>query len=502
VKRRTGPPVSLFRAEPRDSDSPLYRETYRRVRTMILDGTLRAGDRLPSARAMAEDLHLSRNTIETAFAQLRSEGYVERRVGAGTFVSSSVPAAPRPPARRSTSEPARAATAGVAARPREVGERALSRRGRASCAPPPGPSADADASFGVCRPGLDLFPVRLWNRLAARRMRRASLELLDEQLPNGLQALRESIASYLALARGVRCSPQQVIVVTSTQQAIDLVARALLDPGDEVWLEEPCYTGARHAFAAAGARIIPIAVDDAGLDVDRGARRAPRSRLAYVTPSHQFPLGVTMTLERRLALINWAHSANAWILEDDYDSAFRYDGRPLAALQGIDDHGRVLYVGTFNKIMFPSLWLAYLVVPADLVEPMTAARRWMDGFTTAMNQAVMADFVQDGHFGAHVRAMRDAYRVRRDALEHAVDQYAPRRIRLGPREGGMHAVGWLPKGVNVAALAERCASRGLYLRNLAEYYARRPPGPGVVLNFASAPSDAIGRGVRTLASLL
>jgi GntR family transcriptional regulator / MocR family aminotransferase len=234
------------------------------------------------------------------------------------------------------------------------------------------------------------------------------------------------------------------------------------------------------------------------MDVDRGVARDPHARLAYVTPSHQFPLGVTMTLERRLALIRWAKSANSWILEDDYDSELRYDARPLAALQGIDDSERVLYVGTFNKIMFPSLRLAYLVVPSDLVEPVASARRWMDGYTSALNQAVMADFIHDGHFGTHVRAMREAYRERRDALQEAVATYVPRHVRLGARDGGMHVVGWLPKRVNVTALAERCARRGLYLRDVAGYYAGRPPGPGLVLNFASAPPNRIARGIRVL----
>jgi GntR family transcriptional regulator / MocR family aminotransferase len=459
VKRRTGPSVSLFRGanaafSTRRGDSPLYRETYRRVRAMILDGTLRAGDRLPSSRAMAEDLRVSRNTIEAAFGQLRSEGYVERRVGAGTFVSADAQAAPSGSARRAINGASRP-TARTLVRLREKGERALSRRGQTSSAPPPDIDADADASFGVCRPGLDLFPVDTWNRLVARRARRSMRDLLDEQPPDGLPPLRAAIASYLRLARGVRCTPEQVIVMTSTQQAINLVARLLIDAGDQVWLEEPCYNGARHVFAAAGARIVPVPVDEGGLNVDLGATRAPRARLAYVTPSHQFPLGVTMTLKRRLALIQWANLSNAWILEDDYDSDLHYDGRPLAALQGIDDSDRVLYAGTFNKIMFPSLRLAYLVVPSDLVELTVAARRWMDGHTTALTQAVMADFMHDGHFGTHVRAMRQAYRDRRDALEQAVEKYARRHIRLGPRDGGMHAVGWLPRRTTARVISTR-----------------------------------------------
>jgi GntR family transcriptional regulator/MocR family aminotransferase len=300
----------------------------------------------------------------------------------------------------------------------------------------------------------------------------------------------------------VRCAAEQVIVVTSTQQALDLIGRLLVDPHDEVLVEEPCYAGATAAFRNAGARLVPVRVDEQGLDVEHGARISPTARLCYVTPSHQFPLGVTMSLARRLALLAWAERARAWIVEDDYDSEFRYTGHPLAALQGLDEHARVLYVGTLNKAMFPALRLAYLVVPLDLVEPFTNARQWLDGFTPAGTQAVMADFMLGGHFVQHTRRMRAIYHERRDALRAAVERHAVDRIRLGPADGGMHAVGWLPRRTDVAQLCRRAAQRNMYLRDLGVYYANHSPGPGVLLNFASAPERAIERGIAAVSRLI
>jgi GntR family transcriptional regulator / MocR family aminotransferase len=501
MKRPAGVPVALFaELEPVSSSLPLHRQAYRRIRQMILAGALAPGGRLPSTRTLARDLNVSRNTVEAAYSQLEDEGYIVRHVGSGSYVSATLPEPPAPPRRGHRPHDA---TAPRAERPkRAVGLSALSKRGRMFAAPGPTLDADADATFGVCRPGLDVFPMRLWNRLHARVARRASPLLLDESPPTGLPDLRQAIAEYLSGSRGVRCEPEQVIVVTSTQQALDLAIRLLIDPGDKVWVEEPCYSGATAAFRNAGARLVPLRVDDAGLDVESGIRAAPSARVAYVTPSHQFPLGMTMSLERRLALLSWAAQANAWIIEDDYDSEFRYVGRPLAALQGLDTSGRVLYMGTFNKVMFPAIRLAYLVVPPDLVDSFASARRWLDGHSSAVTQAVMADFVTAGHFGQHIRHMREIYRERRDALCAAVERTAPDRIRLGASDAGMHVVAWLPKQTHIPALRARAAARAMYLRDIAVYYAGRPPQPGLVLNFASAPPAIIDRAIRSLASFI
>ena len=494
-------PIPLFADADGDDTIPLYRRAYARLRDMIVRGVLRPGQRLPSSRTFATDLGVARNTIEAAFAQLEAEGFITRKVGSGSYVSALTHSlmAPRSTPRstpRSSPRSAARTLRGTAEHP------ALSKRGQLMAIAGPSAAADVDATFGVCRPGIDVFPYEIWNRLMGRRSRRLDRRLLDEVPPGGLAGLRDAIATYVTAARGVQCESSQVIVVSSTQQALDLVARLLLDPRDEVWLEEPCYAGATAAFRNAGARIIPTRVDAHGLDVDAGIRAAPHARMAYVTPSHQFPLGVTMTAERRLALLAWAEKASAWIVEDDYDSEFRYSGRPIAALQGLDRAGRTLYVGTFNKAMFPSLRLAYLVVPASLTAAAANARQWLDGHTPAMTQAVMADFINGGHFGQHLRTMRETYRTRRDALREAVDRYAAGRITLGASEAGMHMVGWLPPGTDMSRLRERAARKHLYLRDVAAYYARRAPGPGLVLNFASSPPSRIAQGVRALADLL
>jgi GntR family transcriptional regulator/MocR family aminotransferase len=483
------------------SGTPLYRRAYRRIRQMILDGTLPSGRRLPSTRTLSGDLGVSRNTVELAFSQLQSEGYIRRRIGSGSFVGDSLPNAAAH-ARRAR----RPVGSGTAERPvlarRTTGTAVLSKRGRLAAAAAPDPEADADPTFGVCRPGLDVFPLHIWNRLLARRARQTTRELLDESSPKGLGVLRRAVAEYLVASRGVKCDAEQVIVLTSTQQGLDLAARLLLDPGQAAWVEEPCYIGARLALRNAGARLVPVPVDDGGLDVDRGIHLANDARLAYVTPSHQFPLGVTMGLSRRLELLRWAERSDAWIVEDDYDSEFRYAGRPLASLQGLDRSGRVVYLGTFNKVMFPSLRLAYMVVPPDLVDAFAAARRWIDGHSSALVQTVMADFITGGHFGTHIRHMREVYRERRDALTDATHRYAPSRIQLGPADGGLHVVAWLLDTVDVRRIVAGAAAESLYLRDVSLYYATSPPAPGIVLSFASSAPHVLRRGVRILSRLL
>src|SRR5262245_38120039 len=328
----------------RASGVPFYRQIYDGVREAILSGRLRPGARLPSTRVLAADLETSRNTVLAAFGQLLAEGYVEGRVGAGTTVARTLPET------LLRARPEAAGTERPGRRPR------LSRRGallvgtRAAL----GRGAIAAHPFRPGLPGLETFPFDLWTRLIARRWRRVPRQLLDYGDPAGYAPLREAIAAYLGEARAVRCEATQVIVVTGAQQAVDLAARVLLDPGETAWVEDPGYQGARGALVAAGIRLASVPVDVEGLAVRRGARSAPGARLVYVTPSHQYPLGVTMSLQRRLALLEWASASGAWILEDDYDSEYRYAGRPLAALQGLDTAGRVIYAGTFSKVLLPA----------------------------------------------------------------------------------------------------------------------------------------------------
>ena len=290
------------------------------------------------------------------------------------------------------------------------------------------------------------------------------------------------------------------MITTGAQQGIELAARLLIDPGDDVWHEEPGYIGARGVFLSAGANVVQVRVDEDGLDVDAGIAAAPDARLAYVTPSHQFPLGATMSLARRLALLAWAERANAWILEDDYDSEFRYAGRPIAAVQGLEASGRVLYVGTFNKVMFPSLRLAYLVAPPDLVDAVVAARALADGHPPVQSQAALTDFIGDGHFGAHVRQMRALYEERRDALVEAL-RASVGEERIGPVDAGMHLTLSLPRGADDRAIAARAEEAGLGVDALSRHYLGRP-SRGVLLGFTGSPPAEMRRGIRTLARLL
>jgi GntR family transcriptional regulator/MocR family aminotransferase len=483
----------------RGGSVPLYRQLYDGLREAILSGRLRPGARLPSTRALAGDLGASRNTVLSAFGQLFAEGYLEGRVGAGTTVVRTLPET----LLRARPEAAGAERPGR--RPRLsrrgallVGTRAALTRGAATARP-----------FRPGLPGLDAFPFDLWTRLVARRWRRVPRQLLDYGDPAGYAPLREAIAAYLGEARAVRCEAAQVIVVTGAQQAVDLAARVLLDPEDIAWVEEPGYPGARGALVAAGIRLVPVPVDAEGLDVRRGARRAPGARLVYVTPSHQYPLGVTMSLNRRLALLEWASASGAWILEDDYDSEYRYAGRPLAALQGLDTAGRVIYAGTFSKVLFPALRLGYLVVPPELVDAFVAARALADRHSPSVTQAALADFIDGGHLARHVRRTRALYAERQAALVRAVGRTLGGLLEVAPAEAGMHLVGWLPAGVDDRDASRVALAREVDAPPLSAFRARRATGSergGLMLGYAAyAPreiDDACARLAAALRSAL
>src|SRR6266540_1622127 len=317
-----------------------------------------------------------------------------------------------------------------------------------------------------------------------------------------LPPLREAIAQYVAAVRGVRCTAAQVIVVASSQIGLELVARLALKPRDAAWIEEPGYMGARVAFTAAGARVVPVAVDGQGLDVARGLRLAPRARIAHVTPSHQFPTGVTLSLARRRTLLDWAVRANAWILEDDYDHEFRHRGRPIVPLQALDTTGRVFYLGTFTNTMFPGLRLAYLVAPAAFVEPLVHARATLDGGLPTLPQAVLYDFIDQGHFAAHVMRMARLYRARRNALEREVAARLGGRLTLRPADTGVHVLGEFDAPMDDRAFATRATSLGLDLTPVAHSYVQQPPPrPGLVLGYASLTPQQIRDGVAAIASL-
>jgi GntR family transcriptional regulator/MocR family aminotransferase len=340
----------------------------------------------------------------------------------------------------------------------------------------------------------------LWNRLLARRMRRAGNAALLPSPSGGVPELRHAIAEYLRLARGVRCDAGQVIVLNSTQQAVDLVARLLLDPAMTAVMEEPGYASARATLRAAGVDVGGIDVDGEGLIADT-LPKGPR--LLYVTPSHQYPLGVTMSLRRRLAVLRWATETGAWILEDDYDSEFRYEGRPLSALQGLDRAGRTLYAGTFNKVLFPGLRVAYLVLPPSLVDAFASGRRLLDGFTQPMLQLVLADFISGGYLTTHLRLAREHYRARRDAVLASVAASWGDRVRLGPSDTGLHVVAHLPAGADDQRIARAAPAGAMGVVPLSHYYLRgRAKGVGLLLSFGAVDPAGIRRTVEALAPLL
>jgi GntR family transcriptional regulator / MocR family aminotransferase len=493
MKRKTGALLIPLQDAP-GARAPLHRQVYARIRTSILDGAFGPGDRLPSTRTLASDLGMSRITVESAFSQLRAEGYLVRRVGAGSYVADVLPDVVAP-ARRSAPRPLARSV------PRRTRAVALSERGRAISRSALAAEPVGVRPFQPCMPALDEFPQATWARLLARRARHGS-DLLAYGEAAGYRPLREAVAGYLNAARGVRCSWDQVVILSGAQQGIDLSARLLLDAGDHVWHEEPGYLGARGAFLTAGAHVVPVPVDDEGLDVEAGIAASPDARLAYVTPSHQFPLGSTMSLARRLALLAWAERSDAWILEDDYDSEFRYVGRPIAATQGLDGSGRVIYIGTFNKVMFPSLRLAYLVAPPELVDGFVAARALGDGHPPVLAQAALTDFIEHGHFGAHVRQMRSLYHERRDVLVDALQARLGASLRLGPVDAGMHLVATHPGIVDDQTLVAAADASGLGVDRLSRHYIGRRAARGLLLGFTGSPPDALRRGVRTLASLL
>lgn len=318
----------------------------------------------------------------------------------------------------------------------------------------------------------------------------------------GYRPLRDAIANYVQLARGVRCEPEQVIIVAGSQQGLDMVARVLLDPGDPAWIEDPCYRGAWAAFVGAGARLVPVPVDDQGLDVVAGESACADARVVYVTPSHQYPLGVTMSLARRLALLNWAGRSGAWIIEDDYDSEYQFAGRPLAALQGLDKEERVIYIGTFSKVLFPSLRLGYLIVPTNLVDTFIAAHTHTSYFCPLVEQVVLTDFIAEGHFSRHIRRMRRLYEERQAALVRCVERELSGLLEVSPARAGMHLIGWLTEGMNDQVVSRRAAIAGIDVRPLSFYCIAESRRPGLLLGYTGVPVAEMRLAARKLADIL
>lgn len=451
---------------------------YEELRAAILEGRLKRGVRLPSTRDFARQHGVSRGTAMLVMEQLRDEGYLTSRTGAGTWVSERLPddllsqAHPHPRARTAASR------AAIPAWPQPI------------------------RPFQASDPATDLFPTNIWARLTSRQWKHSSRAMLVSGDRAGYVPLRSAIADYLSTARGVQCSPQQVIVVTGTQQALDIAARLLLRKGDAAWIEDPGYFGAAWALRRANARLIPVPVDEHGIDVQKGRQLAPRAKLAYVTPAHQFPMGSTMSLDRRLALLRWASSAGSVIVEDDYDSEFRFSGKPIPALQGLDTNGCVIFVGSFNKVLFPGLRLGYMVIPERMMEQALQLRFEADFWVNSINQAVLADFISEGHLSRHLRRMREIYAERLSALHEAASAYLGDELIVSDVQAGLATTAFFKAPVASFTIEELAASHGVTAHALERFALRKLAIHGLLLGFAAFTPEEIAQSMQKLAKAI
>jgi GntR family transcriptional regulator/MocR family aminotransferase len=488
-RRAAGRFIGWFRparaGDGRREDPSLQEQLYAAIRQAVLGGELPAGERLPSSRALAADLGLGRNTVIIAMERLVAEGYLESRRGAGLFVAADLPAEGILPS------PAGSASRAPALSRRSDRFATLHAEGEPLPARP----------FATGPLALDEFPLDLWRRLANQSLRRTGERLLRSSPAQGLPELRQVLAGYLAETRGVACTPETIAIVSGAQQALDLIGRLLLDPGDAVAVEDPGYVGMREALAGVGARLLPVPVDEQGFDPAALARLHPTPKMVMLTPSHQFPLGMTLPLSRRLALLAEARARGLWIVEDDYDCEFRYSGPPLQARQGLDGADRVLYVGTFSKVLFPGLRLGYVVLPEPLVEGFLRLKATADGFAPPWSQATLASFIAEGHLAQHVRRMRVLYRRRRAALLAALQQHAGDLFDIRASEAGLHLAAEFRDGRDDRAAAQMANAAGLSVTPLSRYAISRPVS-GFLLGFAGFPEAELEAAAQRLAKAL
>src|SRR5262245_35509447 len=477
--------VVLKRSDPA---RPAWRQLCAALREAILDGRLRPGVRLPSTRDLARQYDLARGTVVAAFEQMKAEGYLTGRTGSGTYVAAVLPDAllHAGPTRRSIDAAPHPA--------RRLSD--VARRARAF----PGSLADRARAFQANQPALDLFPTTLWAQVAGRRLRRTTTGLLKGCSATGYPPLQRALSDYLGAARGVACAPEQVAIVSGIQEAIDLAIRLFVNPGDRVCMEDPGYTGASLAFAAAGAVVSRVPLDAEGMKLP-GARDR-EARLVYITPAHQFPVGTCMSLTRRLALLEWARTTGALILEDDYDSEFRFSGAPVPALQGLDRHGNVLFAGSFSKVLFPSLRAGYLVVPTDLIDRLAAVKSLAARHAPLLDQVVLCDFITEGHFGRHLRRMRGIYAERLSVLLRAARGRLSDVLDIPVIEAGLQTSAWFRRQMDGPAAVAAAAKRGLDVLPLSRFSSRPLAKDGLLLGFAAIDANEIRRGVKELATAL
>ena len=503
TRRELGTPL-LPLALDHGAARPLQRQLFGQLREIILTGRVSPGARLPSTRALARELGCSRNTVIGAYDQLYAEGYLEGASGSGTYVSSVLPEE----LLRSRPYTSAQASGGVQASGGARGSvptSGLSARGRELSRPQRTPLRRSEA-FAPGLPETAQFPWDVWSRLLARAWRRPPAGLVHHGEAAGYRPLREAIAAYLRTTRAVTCDWRQVLITSGGQQCIDLTVKALTDPGDPVWIEDPGFPGLRGPLAAAGVRRVPVPVDDEGFALDVALTRAPEARLAIVTPSHQYPLGTVMSLGRRLQLLDWAADSGAYILEDDYDSEYRYSGRPLTALQGLDRAGRVVYAGSFSKVLFPSLRLGYLVLPEDLAGPVAELRRAIDDHPSAIAQPALAGFFAEGHLAAHVRRMRRLYAERQNLLLEAAGVHLGGLLELASDEAGLHLVARLAPALACHAsdreVARAATAHKVTAPALQDFYLGTPDRQGLLLGYAAVPEPEIDAKVKALAQAI
>jgi GntR family transcriptional regulator/MocR family aminotransferase len=474
---------------PRTRDMPATQWLRESIRGEILAGRLRPGTRVPSTRELAIQFDLSRGTVVDAIEQLGFEGYLEGVVGSGTFVTTSLPdellqlkplpghvQAQTSPPRRRLSNFARRAQPYMMFDPR------------------------VPRAFRTNLPALSLFPTELWTQVTARRLRRAPATLFLGCETFGYRPLRSTICDYLCNSRGVSCTPDQVVITSGIQESLDLVTRVFVNPGETVYMEEPGYPGAAQVFEAAGAALKRSPVDNEGLEIPPGGFHD--GSLIYITPGHQFPLGVTMSIRRRLELLDSASRSNCLILEDDYDSEFRYSGHPVPSLQGLDQRGIVLFGGSFSKMLFPSIRVGFLVVPSDLVDRVEAVKSLTNRYAPVIDQAILNDFIAEGHFGRHIRRMRQVYGERLSVLLDLAQKELAGELEVSPVQAGLQTVGWIKSRFNSTRLAKEAEQRNIELSPLSRYGTSEYLRKGISMGFASIEPTEIRRGIKELAAIV
>lgn len=480
-------PLSKLALE-RNGRLPLYAQLYRQLRGLILRGDLLPGQRLPSSRRLAANLAIARVTVTQAYDQLRDEGYAISRPGAGLFVADELTDALPLAGTKRPFQPTLS----------RWGQQVLAAEAATETAVSPSrPAID----FGFNRSFGQIFPYDVWRRLLARYLAADDAILARYGSAAGFYPLRAALSDYLARERGVRCTPEQVVIVSGAQQMLDIVARLLLNQGDEVLVETPGYTVAYDLLRLYGARLVGLPVDDAGFPVERIPPHS-QARLIFVTPTHQFPRGGAMSLARRLRLLAWAQEHQAFIIEDDYDGELRYNGRPLAALQGLDEAGCVIYLGTFSKVLFPALRLGYVVLPPALLGPFVQAKSLVDRGAPTLTQAAVADFIIEGHFERHLQQLRQSYGRRRAILVAAIERYLPDRVRYVRLAAGLHLMLYLAEGVSETAVVAQAASVGVGVYPGAPFHLEQPAPSSILLGFSGLEETEIEEGVRRLAGVL